>query len=151
MSTMELRYIALLSILAISFLSHSCNNENKFSSISEHEYSEVSDKIIEFDACFAVNETDYYIYIFSPYCGHCRKIQNTIIEFSLRELFPIYFVYYIEEIKVTNDVFLTIGASSISELAILGVPTLIYIEDKIVKFNIAGAGQILKIIEPYLT
>lgn len=148
---MELRYIALLPIVITSFQFYSCQNENHFLSITEHEYSEVSNKIIDFDACFEINEEDYYVYIFSPFCGHCRRIQNPVIEFALSELFPIYFVYYTEEIKVVNDVTSTIGVSSISGLAILGVPTLIYIEDKIVKLNIAGADKILTIIEPYLT
>lgn len=148
---MELRYITLLPLLTISLLSNSCHNVEQFSSIAEHEYSEVSDKIIEFNACFDMNNENYYVYFFSPFCGHCKKIKNTMIEFALRGLHPIYFVQYTEEIKIVNDASFTLGASSVTELAIIGVPTLINIEGKIVKSNIAGADKILKIIEPYLT
>lgn len=146
---MELRHIALLPFIVTSLISYSCQNEEQYSSSAEREYSEVSDKIIEFSSCFAVNEQDYYVYIFSPFCGHCRKIKNSIIEFALKNIYPTYFIYYTEEIEVTSDVSFTIGANSIFELAILGVPTLIYIEEKVVKSNIAGADKILKIIDPY--
>lgn len=72
-----------------------------------------------------------------------------MIEFALSAKIPTYFVVFDEKIPIVNDVSMTIGASSVNEILILGIPTLIDITNKEITFNIAGVKAITDIIEPY--
>jgi predicted bacteriocin transport accessory protein len=137
------------SILVFAIVFSSCQNKLDFPLYPQHEYSEVSLKIIPYEDSFSKDENSYLIYIFSYSCGHCLEIKNMMIEFVINEKKPTYFIIFNSEIELASDVSSTIGASSIEELSILGVPTLINIEDGKVAFNVAGVKAITEIIEPY--
>lgn len=146
---MRLRYFSRFLFLTVLILLSSCKVKEEYPLYAEHEYSEVSAMTIPIENCFEMAENEYFIYIYLSRCGHCLKIKNMMIEFALSAKIPTYFVVFDEKIPIVNDVSMTIGASSVNEILILGIPTLIDITNKEITFNIAGVKAITDIIEPY--
>ncbi len=143
-----------LFLLVSMFSLISCSGEevaSESSQTSEHTYEEVSYLQIEWNDIFCVDEIYYLVYIYSEYCGHCNSMKNSIIDFALNPAKPLYFLKFSSEIPVSTNVENTIGASDVSEVSILGTPTLLEIYDKKITSNIAGASEICEFLDitPY--
>jgi len=131
-------------------LTSSCSiNENAFSN-TEYSYCDIEHLKIGCSEIFDINQELYYVFIYSSGCYYCKQIEGSIVEVALKSDDLFYFVEYTDSISIVNDVEFTIGANSFNDFAILGTPTLIKIERKILKLNIAGSSEIAKIIEPHL-
>jgi thiol-disulfide isomerase/thioredoxin len=105
---------------------------------------------IVFNNCLIQKEQNYLLYFYSSYCGHCKEIKDSVIEFALRKIVPFYFVIFDSTVPIFNDIEATIGASKIEEIGILGTPSLINIFEGSVRLNIAGSSKIMELINSYL-
>lgn len=112
-----------------------------------HSYQEVENREIIWSDIFNVMSSDYLVYVYSAYCGHCLSIKNLVIGTALCEIEEIYFVTYSSEVVIAQDVENTIGVASVDAIWIRGYPTLLRIYDGILIMNIAGASA----ISDYLT
>ncbi len=98
-------------------------------------------------------EGEYHVYIYSLGCVHCTELKNDIIEYALyKAVTPIYFVCYeeyIDEIPTgsVDDIYLTIGATSISEIFLGATPSLLGINDHILTFYLCGPEPIRELLE----
>lgn len=114
--------------------------------IREHDYDEIADQIISWENIFSINQDDHYCYIFSTRCSHCNNIKNLVIETAL-ETDNYYFVLFDSTIPISGNVENTIGATSYSDVSILGTPTLLRIENSMLTMNIAGEKQITEYLQ----
>ena len=136
----------LLSILL--FLVTSCTQTpiKKKCEILEHDYDEIADLIISWENIFSIPKDDYYCYVFSTRCSHCKNIKDLVISNAL-EMDNFFFVLFTSDIPISSDVSNTIGATSYLDVSILGTPTLLRIEKHILTMNIAGENQITSNLE----
>ena len=107
-----------------------------------YEYEDIKDKEIKWSDIFTVEYSHYYVYFYSPFCGHCLSIKNEVIRYSFCGSEKIFFVEASDEIKIGTNTELTIGATTVEEVWILGYPSLVDIENGVLIMNIAGANTI---------
>jgi len=107
------------------------------SSYKEHSYDEIKDKHVFYSDIFSIESDIYYVYFYSTTCSHCNNLKEFIIPLALQRG-DIYFVEASQEIVFLKSVEETIGLTSIEGFGILGYPSLIKIEEHIVKKNLAG-------------
>ncbi len=113
------------------------------SQISEYDYDLVLDKTIIWNDLLTQEVPRYDAYVYSPGCGHCNEIKQQVIEQSLvRNDF--FFISYNKSIPVGDDASLTIGATDIENVFILGTPSLLTVENGVLIGNIAGKKAILE-------
>ena len=91
---------------------------------------------------FSVNYKQYFVYFYSLGCHHCNELKNDIIEFALNGQEHIYFIQESIDFVISDNIDNTIGISSIENMAILGFPSLVYINNSRVMENIGGISKI---------
>ena len=109
------------------------------------DYEDVSDYHIFWQDIFKQELDNYLVYIYSKKCSHCNAVKEEVISYALY-VKNVFFIEFCDDVVVSSDITKTIGASRIEDLSILGTPTLIAIEDYIVKENIAGESAVLAFI-----
>lgn len=115
--------------------------------IKNHDYSGVENLFIEWTEMLNQNKNNYYVYIFSRTCGHCREIKNDVIEYALLDEGSLFFIEYQDSIPKVSFKEEVIGVSNIDKMGIVGVPSLFEIHDqKIVNYYL-GTKEILEILE----
>lgn len=112
---------------------------------ADHEYFEIEHMFINWSDILNQNKKTYYIYIYSLTCSHCKELKNWIIEKALNRN-DIYFVKGSNKDIIEMDVSKTIGATNIENIAILGYPTVLKIQDKTLVKNVAGNSNIIDIL-----
>ena len=127
----------------------SCNKEEEktnpnypsYTSVETYSYSDVKDKEILYSNIFGIEQNSYYVYFYSRTCSHCNDLKPFIIP-KIIERNDIYLVEASEQVVVLEDISVTVGVSSIENFGILGYPSLVKIEEKVVTKNIAGINPI---------
>ena len=122
-----------------------CNERIEISSQSEiaYDYDLVSDKHIEWKSIFEQEDNNYYVYIYSMTCGHCRIIKDDVISYALSHD-NFYFVIYSASIPLINNRDLAIGKDSIYGLGIMGTPSLFEINSHIITNYYLGTSEIIE-------
>ncbi|NMV82426.1 MAG: hypothetical protein GX816_02610 [Erysipelotrichia bacterium] len=133
-------------IFLISFDSSNKIRGNNSVVIGTYSDEDIYDKTIKWHDIFEMTPHHYYVYFYSPYCGHCQSIKDLVINYSMFGNVTMFFVEANREVTVAEDTYLTIGATSIEQLWILGYPSLIEIESGLLIANIAGANAIKEIL-----
>ena len=143
-SVRKLKYTFLLVPFLIS-----CSSANKAVSESEnsiiipHDYSEVSDRMIEWQDIFEQEDDFYYCYVFSKTCSHCNAIKDYVIDYALRKN-NMYFIEFNKNIPIMSDISYTIEKTNVEDIGILGTPTLLEIFNGTLIANVAGEKNILQ-------
>ncbi len=109
-------------------------------------YEDMSNKFINWHGIFGIELEEYYVYFYSPYCGHCQTIKDKVIQYALCGSIQLFFVSPSNEVLLGMNIELTIGASSIEALWILGYPSLLKIKESTVTMNIPGATTIIELL-----
>ncbi len=113
---------------------------------ADHEYYEVEKYFINWESIFKENIDTYYVYIYSTNCNHCQELKNLMIERALTRG-DIYFVKGSNKDAIRNDVSDTIGATNVNQVAIMGYPTVLKIDHKILVKNVAGNSKIMDLLK----
>ena len=114
--------------------------------MSLFDYNDIDNRKITWESIFSLGDNRYRVYIYSEKCGHCNEIKQTIIEHSKTDEF-FYFLEYNSDIPILDSVDETIGKSNYKEIGILGTPTLLVIENRVLVENIAGSKAIIDTLE----
>lgn len=144
-----MRYFRKLLFLLPLLMLGSCNKEEEktnpnypsYTSVETYSYSDVKDKEILYSNIFGMEQNSYYVYFYSRTCSHCNDLKPFIIP-KIIERNDIYLVEASEQVVILEDISVTIGVSSIENFGILGYPSLVKIEEKVVTKNIAGINPI---------
>ena len=110
------------------------------------EYKITIDQKISWPKMFEQQEDHYLVFFYSETCTHCHEIMGDVLSFAESNIVKTYFLDIKEsevKIPISSNIDSTIGANSIDDLFIAGTPSIIEIENWIVKANIAGTDSCL--------
>lgn len=124
------------------------NSDDAVCSDSEsYDYEDIENQKIVWRDLFNAEPSHYYVYAYSPYCGHCLEIRDGVIHYSRCGSIPLFFVEASDEIAFGSHIETTIGAVSIEQLWILGYPSLLEIKNGTLIANTAGSSKITEILQ----
>ena len=134
--------------LLITALFASCSpvESEQISKNALSEYKVTIDQKISWSEMFQQNEDHYLVFFYSETCTHCHEIMGDVLSFAESNIVKTYFLDIKEsEVKVpiSNNIDSTIGVNSIDDLFIAGTPTIVEVENLIVKANVAGTDNCL--------
>lgn len=139
-----------LILLPITLLLLSCStskeNLAESSFTSAYDYLDVEDRFMAWSDLL-IREGNYYCYIFSQYCTHCENIKQAVISKALTTEYFYFIAFQKDIIPIIADVGATIGRTDISQIGILGTPTIMEIDNHMVKCNEAGEKAVLSFLE----
>jgi len=140
--------LATIAIILFALDSDSSTQYNtcQFDSVEPHRYEEVASKTIVWEELFDVALSNYFVYLYSPYCGHCLSIQNLVVQYAFCGEKEIRFVVASEDVRLGQNIELTMGASTVEQVWILGYPSLLTISQRRLVANIAGTANIVDIL-----
>ena len=132
-----------LFLLPILCLLIGCRRATKSSEITSYEYSDFSERFIEWTNLLSLEDEKYYGYVFSYTCGHCVEIKQDILS-AIKEMnWNIYLIEFTYEIPILASDSEYRGITNIDDLGIVGTPTLFYIENKTVIERYTGSREII--------
>ena len=141
--TSRLLFVSLTSLAIVASCSpirETTNNKN----VIEQEEIIKNQSISWFDA-LNQKENNYIVFVYSETCGYCHDMMDEIIDFAKSEILPTYFIntqnYEVPIFKEIKE-----NIASIDELGILGTPSILEIENKVVIRNIAGIDKCLSFL-----
>ena len=110
-------------------------------------YSDFADIKLKWENLFSPAKSQYFVYIYSISCGHCENIKPIVLDYIDNEKDWFYILEYSSDIPISTNVKGTIGKRDVSQVSILGTPTLLQVTNKYVSLNIAGEKDILQFLE----
>ena len=140
---LRLLFVSLTSLAIVASCSPSIDTTNIENAIEQEEY--INNHEILWLDVLKQEENNYLIFIYSKTCGHCHDMMDEIIDFAKSEILPTYFIntqnYEVPIFKEIKE-----NITSIDELGILGTPSILEIENKVVIRNIAGIDKCLSFL-----
>ena len=138
--TSRLLFVSLTSlaiVVSCSPIRETTNNKN----IVEQEEI-IKNKEIPWLEALNQKENHYIIFVYSETCGHCHDMMDEIIDFAKSGILVTYFINTRKnEVPISREIIE--NTTDITELSILGTPTILEIESKTVIKNIAGIDKCL--------
>ena len=138
--TSRLLFVSLTSlaiVVSCSPIRETTNNKN----IVEQEEI-IKNKEIPWLEALNQEENHYIIFVYSETCGHCHDMMDEIIDFAKSDILVTYFINTRKnEVPISREIIE--NTTDITELGILGTPTILEIESKTVIKNIAGIDKCL--------
>ena len=135
-------------LLIVVAMIASCTPEESQSSNknASEEYGIVTEQEILLADCLSQEEDNYIVFFHSDKCEHCKQIIGDVIEFAASNILKTYFVNIGKsenKIKICQPVDLTIGITDVKDLAIVGTPTIIEVEEGMTIANAPGKESCL--------
>ena len=133
--------------LALSIIMIGCKSNNKSEKYSikiEYDYQDVENLHIKWKDCLSQIENNYYVYIYSETCGHCKEVKPYILKEAIEGMNRIYFISYTNEIPIITNEENLVGASDYTNLGIRGTPTLFEIEEGMLSSCYTGSSLIIE-------
>jgi len=128
-------------ILVPFILLTSCYVENNVSS-SSYSYNDVKDKVINLDEMFSLKDENYFVYVYSYGCTHCKEIKDLVISYALSTKTPFYFLEFTKDIQIKNDKKGCIGVYRLIDFYIYGTPSLYFLESNTIYEEYWGSDKI---------
>ncbi len=135
---MKKLFLCLLSLSLLSCKSSGLSSENL-----SLDYDSFINQHIEWSEIFNFPLDSYYVYIYSPSCGHCKDIKEAVLSFAYLHEDGFYFVIYSSEITVITNTESVIGKDNHEEVGIIGTPTLFLIRNHILSDVYTGSKEII--------
>ena len=110
------------------------------------EYGIVTDQEILLADCLSQKEENYIIFFHSDKCEHCKQIIEDVTEFATLNILKTYFVNVAKsenKIKICQPIDLTIGVTDVNDLAIVGTPSIVEVENGMTIANAPGKESCL--------
>ena len=143
---MKFKLYILPFFLTALFSSCSPVESEQMNKNTSREYIVPLDQKIVWSDCLKQKEDHYLVFFYSDTCAHCHEIMGDVLSFYETNIVTTYFL----DIKgsdnivpISNNIDLTIGADNIDDLFIAGTPTIIEVENWIVKANVPGSDNCL--------
>lgn len=106
------------------------------------DYTDFKELELEWKNLFFPAKSQYFVYIYSPYCSHCDRIKKEVLTTIDENRDMFYLTKFTDDVETGFNVMETIGKERIEEVYIMGTPTLIEISNHYVALNIAGEKEI---------
>ena len=141
--TLRLLFVSLTSLAIVVSCSPTRDITNNKNAIEQQEF--IINHQIPWLQALNQEENHYIIFVYSETCGYCHDMMDEIIDFAKSEILPTYFINaQNNEVPIYREIKENI--TSIDGLGILGTPSILEIENKVVIRNIAGIDKCLKFL-----
>ena len=141
--TSRLLFVSLTSLAIVVSCSPSSKTTNNKNVIEQEEI--IKNQSISWFDALNQKENNYIIFVYSETCGYCHDMMDEIIDFAKSEILVTYFINsQIYKVPISNEIKENIA--DINQLSILGTPTILEIDNKIVVNNIAGIDKCLNFL-----
>ena len=133
-------------VVTALFISCSPAESEQMSKNVSSEYNVPIEQKIAWSSCLSQKEDHYLVFFYSETCAHCHEIMGDVLSFNNSNIIPMYFLdtkASDTKIPISNNIDLTIGVDNVDDLFIAGTPTIIEVENWLVKANIAGSDNCL--------
>lgn len=143
---MKFKLYILSFFLTALFSSCSPVESEQMNKNTSREYNIPLDQKIVWSDCLKQKEDHYLVFFYSDTCAHCHEIMGDVLSFYEANVLPTYFLDIKASdtiIPISNNIDLTIGVDNIDDLFIAGTPTIIEVENWIVKANVPGSDNCL--------
>ena len=133
-------------VLTALFASCSPAKSEQMSKNTFSEYNVPLDQKIVWSDCLSQKEDHYLVFFYSESCAHCHEIMGDVLSFYETNVLQMYFLdtkATDTKIPIGSNIDLTIGIDNVNELFIAGTPTIIEVENWIVKANVPGSDNCL--------
>ena len=138
--TSRLLFVSLTSLAIVVSCSPTRETTNNKNIVEQEEI--IKNKEIPWLEALNQKENHYIIFVYSETCGHCHDMMDEIIDFAKSGILVTYFINTRKnEVPISREIIE--NTTDITELSILGTPTIIEIESKTVIKNIAGIDKCL--------
>ena len=141
--TLRLLFVSLTSLAIVVSCSPTRDTTNNKSAIEQQEI--IINHQIPWLETLNQRDNHYIIFVYSETCGYCHDMMDEIIDFAKSEILPTYFINTqnceVPIIQETKE-----NIADISELGILGTPSILEIENKVAIRNIAGIDKCLSFL-----
>ena len=140
--TYRLLSVSLATLTIVSACSPAVDEtklKNRFS-----EYEIVNNHQIEWSEVLTKKIDNYIVFVYSETCAHCHEMMQEIIDFATDDILPTFFVDTAStEVVFTKENEPIIGIDDLTQLAVLGTPSIIEVLDGYVVANIPGLDDCL--------
>ncbi len=109
---------------------------------SEYDYVDFDHLQIQWKDLFTQEESFYYVYFYSEQCYYCESFKSDFFDYISTSKNIFFLLSYQPEIPIKKDIDMTIGAESLDKMWFGGTPSLIYLENNVVKDNVLGVQNI---------
>ena len=141
--TSRLLFVSLTSLAIVVSCSPSRETTNNKNVIEQEEI--IKNQSISWFDALNQKENNYIVFVYSETCGYCHDMMDEIIDFAKSEILVTYFINsQIYKVPISNEIKENIA--DINQLSILGTPTILEIDNKIVVNNIAGIDKCLNFL-----
>lgn len=133
-------------VLTALFASCSPAESEQMSKNAFSDYNVPTSQKIVWSDCLSQKEDHYLVFFYSETCTHCHEIMGDVLSFNEANILPMYFLdtkANDNKIPISNNIDLTIGVDNVDDLFIAGTPTIIEVENLIVKANVPGSDNCL--------
>ena len=138
--TSRLLFVSLTSLAIVVSCSPTREVTNNKNIVEQEEI--IKNKEIPWLEALNQKENHYIIFVYSETCGHCHDMMDEIIDFAKSGILVTYFINTRKnEVPISREIIE--NTTDITELSILGTPTILEIESKTVIKNIAGIDKCL--------
>lgn len=146
---MNYRLCILPALMLAMFTSCSPAQSEQNSKNGVFQFNVKDEEHIFWSELFNQKENHYLVFFYSDYCLHCHQIIEDVLIFSHQNILKIYFVdtkSQNTEVPLKINVDDTLGITDITDFAIVGTPTLVEIEKRILMQNVAGTEKCLSLL-----
>ena len=143
----KVRILPLLLVAMFTSCTPEVSEQSKQNAWSQYDI--VIKNQIEWSSILSQKEDYYLIFFYSETCPHCHEIMGDVIAFSTSEIVTTYFIDIKKsetKIPIKNEIDETIGKSDFNDVFIMGTPTIIEVEEYIVKANVPGKDNCLTLL-----
>ena len=143
---MKYRLRILPLVLTAMFASCAPAKSEQMSKNAFDEYEILNTQQIKWSTVLSQTETNYLVFFYSETCPHCHEIMGDVIAFSESNIVKTYFLDTKKsetKVPIKNEVDETIGVTEIDDLFIAGTPTIIEVQEGMVKANVPGKDECL--------
>ena len=140
---MRLLFASLATLAIVMSCSPTRDITNNKSANEQQEYLKLHE--ISWLETLNQKENHYIIFVYSITCGYCHEMMDEIIDFAKCDILETYFINT-ENSEVPINAETKEYITEIEELSIIGTPTILEIENKIVINNIAGIDKCLSFL-----
>ena len=133
-------------VLTALFASCSPAKSEQMSKNTFSEYNVPLDQKIAWSDCLSQKEDHYLVFFYSETCTYCHEIMGDVLSFYEANVLQMYFLdtkATDTKIPIGSNIDLRIGIDNVNELFIAGTPTIIEVENWIVKANVPGSDNCL--------
>ena len=124
-----------------------CSSGNIDYQVIEEAKIEYPDAFIQWQTLLAQECSSYYVYVFAYDCYYCNESKRKVICFYEHSEIPVYFCEYTKEIPIGHNTMKTIGSNNLEDIFIRGTPSLLYITDGCISFNVSGKQEVFEMID----